>query len=117
MSNKMPFFKNIHDSGIIKTWFSLITNALITSAAVIIGVKGSNIAMAIAGISYIFLAAQATHGTREQYEFLKQIYVHPNKNRIVSVVMYLVLFSIRALIMFLPISIFWWSYFEGTVPF
>ena len=113
----MPFFKNIHDSGITKTWFSLITNALITSAAVIIGMKGSSIAMAIAGISYLFLVAQATHGTREQYEFLKKMYVYPNENRIVSVVMYLVLFSMRVLIMFLPISIFWWSYFDGAVPF
>ena len=71
---KSPLFKNIHDSGIIENWFTLLTNAALTSAALIVGLKGNQIAMAIAVVSYLFLAAQATHGTRKSYEYLKGLW-------------------------------------------
>ena len=114
---RLPLFKNIFDSGIINTWFSLLTNALLTSAAFIVGLKGSNIAMAVAFISYLFLATQTTHGTRSAYEHLKEIYVYGKEQKITTILTYSVIFIGRAIIMILPISIFWWAYTGGEIPF
>jgi hypothetical protein len=108
-----PLFKNIYDSGIIDKWFSNLGNAALSSAAAVAATSGNLLAEAIAFISYLFLAASVSHGTREPYEFFKSIYVYETESRIAAAILYSFIGVFRILIMSLPILVFWWVYKNG----
>jgi len=111
-----PFFKDLHDSGFPDKWFSLVGNALITAAAMVVWREGSAIAGIIAFISYICLATQLTHGTREQFEYLKRIYLYPNSGKLRAGVIESMFLLFKLHVLFVPIGLVWWAYSEGKVP-
>ena len=112
-----PFFKNIYDSGLTEKWFSLVGNSLITAAALIVWREGSAISGVIAFISYIFLATQSTHGTRESHEYLKNIYVYPQVNKWKKFSFYFIFRVFRGAIIAFPLLLVWWAYMEGRLLF
>lgn len=76
---RLPFFKNVLDSGIVEVWFNSLGYALITAAFIYLSlIKNVDGTGFIAVISYLFLATKVAHGSRPSYEHLKQIYVYPN---------------------------------------
>ena len=112
-----PFFKDFYDSGFPEKWFSLAGNTLITAAAMVVYREGSFIAGVFASISYICLATQVTHGTRQPYEYLKQIYVYPHSDKWHSFVFDSIFFVFRFHVITAPIMLVWWAYSAGKVPF
>ncbi|MCT2533841.1 hypothetical protein N2488_11665 [SAR92 clade bacterium H231] len=111
-----PFFKDFYDSGLPDKWFSLAGNTLITAAAMVVWKEGSTIAGVIAFISYISLATLATHGTREPYEYLKNIYVYTKNGTLSGSLFYSAFFLFRLHIIFAPFLLVWWAYSSGKVP-
>jgi len=115
---KQPFFKNVYDSKLVDIWFNSVRNSLWTSAGILVATSTGNIiAWAFTAISYVLLATHVAHGTREPYEYLKTIYVYSNPNRFLSMLFDFILFNLRAVLMFIPIAIFWWTQMTGVVPF
>jgi len=112
-----PFFKDFYDSGFPEKWFSLAGNTLITAAAMVVWREGSFIAGVFAFFSYFSLASQATHGTREPYEYLKKIYVYPHPGKWHSALFDSVFFVFRLHIIAAPVLLVWWAYSAGNVPF
>ncbi|MEH6443033.1 MAG: hypothetical protein V7784_03965 [Oceanospirillaceae bacterium] len=99
-------------------WFQSVRNSLWTSAGMVVAVQTGNIiAWGFTIISYLFLATQVTHGTREPYEYLKEIYVYSNSSKFLAVIFDFVLFWLRMSLMVIPILIVWWAIAEGKVPF
>ncbi|PKF50763.1 MULTISPECIES: hypothetical protein [Vibrionaceae] len=111
------FFKNIHDSKLVDVWFNSVRNSLWTSAGMVVAVSSNNvIAWAFTIISYLFLATQVTHGTREPYEHLKKIYIYDNDGKVSKFVFDFFLFNLRLMLMFIPIALVWWAKATGKVP-
>ncbi|ELZ1717800.1 hypothetical protein SD909_004209 [Vibrio parahaemolyticus] len=115
---KGPFFKNIHDSKLVDVWFNSVRNSLWTSAGMVVAVSTDNIiAWVFTIISYLFLATQVTHGTREPYEYLKKIYIYDNDGKISKLAFDFLLFNLRFMLMFTPIALVWWAKATGKIPF
>jgi hypothetical protein len=96
--------KNIHDSKIIDIWFTSIGYMLISSALFLLSKKqGYEILMPSAIISYIFSGIKVIHGTRQPYEYLKNIYF--SKNKYIKTITYLFLFSFRMILIVIPVII------------
>ncbi|MEC4090154.1 hypothetical protein [Pseudoalteromonas rubra] len=112
------FLKNIHDSKLVDVWFNSVRNSLWTSAGMVVAVSTDNIiAWVFTVISYLFLAIQVTHGTREPYEYLKKIYIYENEGKISSFAFSIILFYLRLSLMLTPIALVWWAKAAGKVPF
>ncbi len=116
MSDK-SFLNNVYDSGITQIWFSSLANALLTSAAILVGRQGVPLADLVAFISYFLLGTQLTYGTRGAYEYLKSIYVYSENNGVISFLFHGMLFLLRLHIIFIPVAVYWWAYFNEEVLF
>jgi hypothetical protein len=112
-----PVFKDFYDSGFPEKWFSLAGNTLITAGAMVVWSEGSFFAGILSVISYICLVTQTTHGTRNPYEYLKEIYVYPKPDRWYQGVFLSVFFVIRWHFILAPFLLVWWAYSTGKVPF
>ena len=115
--DKRLFFKNVFDSGIIDIWFNIVGATLATAAFIYMALKGYNSAFLLSTISYLFLITKATHGTRQSYEYLKEIYVYPaDSNRLVSTAFYGFFLYFRIQIIIAPIQIILWTSGTGKLP-
>ena len=116
-SRMRPFFKDLYDSSLPEKWFSLAGNTLITAAAIVVWLEGSFVAGVFAFISYVCLATQANHGTRHPYEYLKEIYVYPHRDKWQSSAFFTAFFMFRLHVVVAPLLLVWWAYSSGKVPF
>lgn len=115
--DKRLFFKNVYESGIIDIWFNIVGATLATAAFIYMALKGYNSAILLSTISYFFLITKATHGTRQPYEYLKEIYVYPtDSNKVVSTLFSIFFLYIRLQIIIAPIQIILWTSGTGKLP-
>jgi len=113
---KRLFFKNVFDSGIVEVWFKGITYALVTSAFTFLYLNGHTEALPFALFSYLFTGLQVIHGSRKPYEYLKEIYVYPQGNRVISKLIYALFLYVRLQIIFSPFQVMLWAQESGKLP-
>lgn len=113
---KRDLLKNILDSGISDIWFNIVTNSLITSAFIYLVFAGYQSALPLALICYFFLILKTIHGTRESYEYLKNIYVYSNDNNFTSIGFNALFWYVRIQIFIAPIEIIILAYSQGKLP-
>ena len=115
--NRLPFFKNVFDSGIVEIWFSALGYALVTAGFLFlsydIGVPGAEL---IAVISYLFVVVKVTHGTRKPYNYLKDIYVHSNPIWVSKFLLKFSFLIVRIQVFVMPAQIYFLTKNSGKLP-
>jgi hypothetical protein len=115
-ANKKLFFKNVFDSGIVEIWFKGVAYSLATAAFLYLAFNGNRGATVVARISYLLTGLQVIHGSRKPYEYLKEIYVYPQRNKLVSFCFYVFFLYFRIQIILVPIQILSWTQGTGKLP-
>ena len=108
--SKLLIGKNIYDSKLIDVWFTSVSYMAIASALNILSKGDYPELILIAVISYFFGVINVVHGTRQPYEYLKNIYVCNQSNLFLKYLFDFLLYTLRTVLIITPIIIWLLEY-------